>query len=170
MAAAAAGSRHCRSCARQSLMDGGFDSSMAAAARHGFAACGTRGAESLSGSCAARARLAGADASSARRRGPFGSSTPTTGCPSSGARLQRARRQGEPGSWALEPRARLFLGRLSVGGSEGSPWSFGGESYAGCFENFRGRALGGERESGSRELGLSDVPGLLPRLIFAVCR
>ena len=36
MAAAAAGSKHCRSCARQSLMDGGFASSLAAAARHGL--------------------------------------------------------------------------------------------------------------------------------------
>ena len=148
-------------------MDGGFDSSMAAAARRLVLSCARPAAlealESLSGSCAARARLDGDDASYARRRGPFGRSTPTTGCPSRGARLQRARRQGEPGSWALEPRARLLLGRSSVGWSEGSPWSFGGESYAGCFENFRLRALHGNRESRNPELAPSDVQGSLPR-------
>ena len=94
------------------------------------AACSTRGAGSLSGSCAARARLDGDDASWARRRGPFGRSTPTTGCPSRGTRLQRARRQGEPGSWALEPRARFLLGRSSVGTAEESVCSRRGQFYA----------------------------------------
>ncbi len=88
--------------------------------------------------------------------------TPTTGCPSRGARLQRVG-AGEPGSWALEPRARLLLGRLSVGGSDSSPWSRRGYFYAGCFENFRGRALRGDRASGGPELGLSDVQGSLRR-------
>ena len=153
-------------------MDGGFDSSMAAAARRLVLWCARPAAlealESLEVS--ARARLDRDDSSSAKRSDPFGRSTPTTGCPSRGARLQRARRQGEPGSWALEPRARLLLGRLSVGGAEGSLRSFRCYFYPGCFENFRGRALGGERESGSPKLAPSDVPGLLSRLIFAVCR
>jgi len=48
MAAAAAGSRHCRSWARQSLMDGGDASAMAAAARRLARACSALGAsESL---------------------------------------------------------------------------------------------------------------------------
>ena len=148
-------------------MDGGAACSMGAAARRLVLWCARPAAlEALGASVGVVLRGRDLTATMLRRRGggiALVVRTPTTGCPSHGARLQRARRQGEPGSWALEPRARLLLGRSSVGWSEGSPWSFGGESYAGCFENFRLRALHGNRESRNPELAPSDVQGSLPR-------
>ena len=100
-------------------MDGGAACSMGAAARRLVLWCARPAAlEALGASVGVVLRGRDLTAMMLRMRGGgvrFGRSTPTTGCPSRGARLQRARRQGEPGSWALEPRARLLLGEIVRG-------------------------------------------------------
>ena len=111
MAAAAAGSKHCRSWARQSLMDGGGASAMAAAARRLALSCARPAAlEALRASVGVVLRGRDLMALMPRRRGggvrlvvlrpPRAALPAGRACSALGA-------QGEPGSWALEPRARL---------------------------------------------------------------
>ena len=94
------------------------------------AACSTRGAGSLTGSCAARARLDGDDASYARRRVRLIVLRPPRAAPRGAA--CSALGAGRAGSWALEPRATSF-GRLTrwVGLR---PWSF--RCYLGALKIF----------------------------------